>query len=336
MEEGKWDFDIPFQDANLDNADFKAIKNLPGQIHRTDVTGDKATSKIMGRLAEVVHGFERNGSGQPCTLVVFEWFLVSPAGSHRLENVEIDVIFQAHGRRWDMSPGEELAMWDPWPTAIFPQVPDTSLTSSALVERKSEGGIKLTAGYEPYLSGSGHKTKGITLKYERVDYRSVTGTLFYYNKNSGRRNAVRWTIRENETLQSGVQYHIRTAVLLNRCLGDSGRFKVTVVTRSNVWPLQRCLEQPLRAIGLKARDDPIYFDPDVLPGSIQKSKSGIIDVASKPTRHDWRNLGAVDITEYRLEEPAISIAPRLEGDEKNATIENVDVAVEEAEDSDHD
>ncbi|GJN76877.1 hypothetical protein PLIIFM63780_000365 [Purpureocillium lilacinum] len=304
-----WDLDIPFQDANDDNADWKRVKNLPGELHRENVVGDKASSRVKGRLIAVVHGYKTNGRGEPRTLVVFEWLLSSPAGSHRLENVEIEVRFLAEGRRAHMAPGETLAMWHPWPVEVAPSDPVTSQEAVVAVSRTRANELGIKAGYAPFFDVSAKTSPSKTLNYKMIDYRCIKGSTHFWAKNSGKHNAVLWEISENASLQSGVPYRLRTAVMLARNIGDRDKFSATVVTRTNVWPIQRVVEEPLRAVGIARLDDPIYFDPTVVP-ALKKKTAALddddiqpADIAARRTRHNAAELGSVNIYEELIKDP---------------------------------
>ena len=125
----------------------------------------------------------------------------------------------------------------------------------------------------------------------------------------GKHNAVLWEISENASLQSGVPYRLRTAVMLARNIGDRDKFSATVVTRTNVWPIQRVVEEPLRAVGIARLDDPIYFDPTVVP-ALKKKTAALdddeiqpADIAARRTRHNAAELGSVNIYEELIKDP---------------------------------
>ncbi|KFA55638.1 hypothetical protein S40293_09300 [Stachybotrys chartarum IBT 40293] len=315
----KWDLDIPFQQSNDDNADWKRVKNLSGELHRENVVGDKASSRVKGRLVAVVHGYKKNGRGEPRTLIVFEWTLSSPAGSHRLENVEIEVRFSAEGRRASMAPGETLATWHPWPVEIAPRDPVTSQEAVVGVSRTKAKELGIKAGFAPFFDVLAKTNPSRTLNYKMIDYRCIKGSTHFWAKNSGKHNAVLWEISENASLQSGVQYRLRTAVQLGRNIGDRGKFSATVVTRTNVWPIERVIEQPLRAVGIKRLDEPIYFDPTVVPVPRKEGTAAATalddpeveptDIAARRTRHNAAELGSVNIYEELIKDPLDKTVP---------------------------
>lgn len=327
MEED-WDFVIPFQDAA--DADWKGIKNLPGEVHREAVTGqDKEGSAVKGRLSEIVHGYEAGEDSDPCTLIVFEWELVPGAGDNRFRNVQIDVVFAAHGKRSSMAPGDSLSRYDPYPFKIVPADPVTSLEALVKVTKNKENEFSGEAGYSPFVKVTPKHKDGKTWEYRYLDHRYISGSRKYGGqKNMGKFNAVQWVFRENVSLESGVQYRVNTAVLLRRQEDDFEQFTATVETGANVSPLKKKLQTPLKAIGLWPRDDPIFFDPTVTSGSKAPGKKKSDDIAARPTQHDDMNLGTVDLNEYLIED-TLKSEPEVEGtgNDEGKSVVRVEVAV---------
>lgn len=64
-----------------------------------DREGSSAQMAIKGLMPTVVHGFEREGSKIPYTLVIFEWSTERLRLDKRFREVTIEVSFKAHGTR---------------------------------------------------------------------------------------------------------------------------------------------------------------------------------------------------------------------------------------------
>jgi hypothetical protein len=265
---------------------------------------------VKGRLVEVVHGYKDNDEDKPRTLIVFEWRLVPGNNVERIRNVKVVVAFKAIGTRDGVRPGGSLEDWDPVPIDWAPKNTVLSHFSQAAVEETASTELGAQAGYESYISLSGKRTDGSKQTVERIGYRYITGGPLFVGKNSGTQNAMEWQFAENLQLKSGVQYEVRTAVLLRRSEDDFGKFSVSVVAEANFTRLGHVLGKMCRALRLQPTDGPAAFDPKVLPGS-SKGEAGDDDVAARPTKRDWRNLSGLNLEKELLKDWGVASADAL-------------------------
>lgn len=299
-----WSISQPFGYANEEEADFQ-FHDKPGQTHREDLTGweAKKRSGVKGRLLEVVHGYKDNDEGKPRTLVVFEWLLIPGVGDDRIQNVEILVAFQAIGERDGVKPGASLADYDPVPIQWAPDKVIMSHFSKAPVTESAGNEYGVEAGYSPYFNLTGKRNTGTSQTVERINYRYITGGPTYVDKNSGTRNAMKWEVSENAQLKSGVQYEVRTAVLLRRPPYDFGKFNLTILAEANGSRTSRLL----RALRIRPTDGPAAFDPTVTPGS-SKGEAGDDDIAARSTMRDWKDLDHLDLKKVLVKDWGVDSA----------------------------
>jgi len=313
-------------DANDEEAEWQ-FHDKPGQTHREDLIGWEAENRsgVKGRLLEVVHGYKDNDKGKPRTLIVFEWRLVPGVNGDRIRKVKITAAFQAIGTRFGVPPGGKIDDWDPVPIDWVPNETILSHFAKFSVTEVVDTEVGMQAGHPPYIGVTGKRNTGSTQTVERIDYRYITGTPTYVRKNMGTRNGMQWEFMENVSLKSGVQYEVRTAVLLRRKPYDFDKFNVTVVAEANMSRPGLLVDKVLRALKILSNDGPAAFNPNVLPGS-SKGEEGDDDVAARATKRNWKNLDKLDLEEVlvkdwgaaSLEELSKTDAPSIEGADKTA------------------
>ncbi|KAL8929524.1 MAG: hypothetical protein Q9208_001193 [Pyrenodesmia sp. 3 TL-2023] len=294
-----WDICMPLIGDAGHNAGFR-IKNKPGETERLNTTGiERNGTAVLGRLYHVVHGFRREGRDPPATLIVFEWLLRPGPLLRRFREVNIEVIFAAHGLRPGMLPSEDLAGFDPAVVKIGPSVPLENSSMTYTVDKTSGGSFGLSVGVGGYATLE-PKVHSETTKsgIQRIDYSVQAGYPFLKNKNSGPPNGVLWTFQENSTQESGLPKVIRTAVLLERYDDDFGAFEATIKTTSHISFMEDAKESLRRAVGKIPVDDPVIFDPqpraDIPHGGVVLSgdKSDLTDVENPI---DFKNLKFEDL-----------------------------------------
>ncbi|KAJ0349052.1 hypothetical protein COL154_005126 [Colletotrichum chrysophilum] len=297
----EWTFSSSFEYANEEDAQWQ-FHDKPGQTHRQDLTGWEANNRsgVKGRLLEVVHGYKANDESRPRTLIVFEWLLIPAGRKDRIKDVVITVAFKAIGHRDGVGPGESLDDFDPVPIKWAPGLPICSGFSKATVTETANTDAGVQAGYNG-LSLSVNRGVGTSTTVERMDHRLITGSNSYVDKNDGISNAMQWRFSENAQLKSGVQYVVRTAVLLRRRKFDDGNFNVVVVAEANGSSTSRMLRTVRRFLGIPSKDGPAAFDPKVLPGS-SDGEAGEDDMAARKTERDWRNLDNLKLEDVLLKD----------------------------------
>ncbi|KAL9639491.1 MAG: hypothetical protein Q9204_001066 [Flavoplaca sp. TL-2023a] len=293
-----WDICMPLIGDAGHHAGFR-YKNRPGETERPYITGyDRNGTAVLGRLYHVVHGFRREGKNPPATLIVFEW-VFRPGPLRRFRDVDIEVIFAAHGLRPGMLPSEDLAGFDPVVAKVGPSVPSESSPITYTVGETSGGSLGLSLGFGGYAALEPEVHSETTKSgIQRIDYSVQAGYPLLKNKNSGLPNGVLWTFQENSTQESGLPRVIRTAVLLERYNKDFGAFEATIKTTSHVSCMEDVKEALRRAVGKIPIDDPVIFDPkpraDVPHGGVVLSgdKGDLTDVENPI---DFKNLKSEDL-----------------------------------------
>jgi hypothetical protein len=90
-----------FDFAEVDEEHWETHMNNNGVVQRTNLTGQDQLRKkgvvLCGKLAEEVHGQLKAG-GDPCTLLVLEWYVVTRKRGVRIESARIDVTFHSARR----------------------------------------------------------------------------------------------------------------------------------------------------------------------------------------------------------------------------------------------
>lgn len=299
-----FDLFIPLIADDADDAGFR-IFNRPGETHRVLVTGHdrpRATA-VRGRLYHVVHGTVGGGSRRPATLVVFEWLLVPGKLGKRFKQVDIDIVFAAHGSRPGMLPGDDLRDYTPDVRAIAPDVPMKSYFSGRDVTKQNAKSISLDAGYQG-LSLSPSLSSSSTEVVHRTDYRFIHGYPAFVNKMQGSPDSVHWTLQENASQESGAQQWVRTAVLLERQAGDYGQFSAVVNIRVDVDVVTNMSERLKKLVGSIPRDDAIVFDPksaqNVDNGASVLFGSKNVEEYKSPC--DKNNLGKEELARFLVDD----------------------------------
>jgi hypothetical protein len=233
----------------------------------TDRSGSAARLSVVGIMPTVVHG--QSTDGEPHTLAIFEWKVISERPGLRFKDVVIEVSFTAVGARGDAEAEAERLRkvgfkpnyWDPEVVGAAPY--DTSWYNRTphKVSGKTAVEIGFSAGFAPYFSLGPKYTFERNSSVDRTDAVTVVGKGFVVGGGRNRPNSVRWTMLENASQQSGVPAYLRTAVLLKREANDNGVFigNVTVTTNVSWWA--NLAEKTRKLTGVVKKDDPVIFDP---------------------------------------------------------------------------
>lgn len=186
-----WDICMPLIGDAGHHAGFR-MKNMPGETERPYTTGyDRKGTAVLGRLYHVVHGFRREGRNPPATLIVFEWDLRPGPLPRRFREVNIEVIFEAHGLRSGMLPSEDLAGFDPAVVKVGPSVLLKNSPIAYTIDKTSGGSLGLNLGFEGYAALEPEVHSETTKsEIQRIDYSVQTEYPFLKNKNNEPPNEV--------------------------------------------------------------------------------------------------------------------------------------------------
>ncbi|OTB14239.1 hypothetical protein K445DRAFT_302929 [Daldinia sp. EC12] len=252
-------FEIILADSNDESAHFR-LQNEPGEMQREFITGydRQGALRVLGRLADVVHGRYSEDSEAPCSLAIFEFAALGQKSTRRrYREVQIDIVFSAHGR--------DSARRDPGVKSIAPRGSRGLLRTTRASKRKHgfETGVQL--GADPVASAGVSYTYEMSDAAERGDSMTVEGTEAFVGRAAGKPNAARFALRENASQKSGVPKYLRVAVLLERRVGDEGLFLATVNVRAHVSVFADASEKVRRIVGRIPPDDAVVFDPRIPP-----------------------------------------------------------------------
>ncbi|KAI4867568.1 hypothetical protein F4820DRAFT_467748 [Hypoxylon rubiginosum] len=268
-------FEIILADTNEESAHYR-LQNEPDEKQREYITGydRKGALRVLGKLADVVHGqYAEDGDGDnPCSLAVFEFAALGQKPSRRYREVQIEIVFAAHGTdgrpasaRRGAGAGDHLARWDPQVRGLAPSGHRALLQTTHTAGRKHGFEVYAEAGTDPLATAGASYTYEMSDSVERGDCMAVEGTEAFVGRAAGKPNAARFTLRENASQRSGVPRHLRVAVLLGRRPGDEGLFLATVDVRASVSVFADATEKVRRIMGRVPLDDAVVFDPRVPP-----------------------------------------------------------------------
>ncbi|KAI2619316.1 hypothetical protein GGR54DRAFT_139434 [Hypoxylon sp. NC1633] len=285
-------FEIILADSNEESAQYR-LQNEPGERQREHVTGydRKDALRVLGKLVHVVHGTagddnDNDGEeeeGTPCSLAIFEFAaLGQKPGRRRYREVQIEIVFAAHGPRSSASSSSssdnskpssavaakanDLARYDPQVSALAPHGARALHRSTHAARSKHGFEAFAQAGAEPAGTAGARYTYEVGSAASVRDAMAVEGAPAYVGRAAGKPNAARFTLRENESQRSGVPRLLRVAVLLRRRRGDKlGLFVATVAVRARVSVWADAGEIVRRIVGRVPRDDAVVFDPACRP-----------------------------------------------------------------------
>lgn len=250
----------------------------------TDREGKARLMSVIGIMPTVVYG---SSNGDPYTLVIFEWSATPERQGLRFKEVVIEVSFAAVGPRGDAEAeavqlrnrGFNENYWDPEVVRMVPTGTSWYNPTPHKITGKNVLDIGFSAGFAPYFSISPKYTMERDVNIDRTDAVKVTGSPAVVGLARNRANALRWTMLENESQQSGVPAYLRTAVLLKRHPKDSGLFLGTVNITTHVSWWEDLLEKKRKLSGAVKKDEPIIFDPTVEePSSFDSQKAKLAEV----------------------------------------------------------
>lgn len=233
--------------------------------------------RLMAEMLDVVHG-RLSPEGDPATLIVLDFRFQPNAIGRRFRSAKIIVTFldpDVNSRHFapaveDIAPDESLSL-----LRSTKHVEDTEGLSGGI--SAGPPGTTISAGLQDQ-----HKT---TLDYE--NFAKLLGAKRLLGRISGPKNAVTWTLLENDDIKSGIPTLLQGAILLNRSNNKiDENFQATVDIEVEVdWLLHR---------KVKAHDK-VNFDPTLdHVGKLWKQDNfGVIDLKDNLEKVDLKALQKV-------------------------------------------
>lgn len=242
------------------------IKNPRAQpFQRSTIHQELGSVTVKCTQEDIIHGKWASDEEYYASLIVLAFRFDSRRTGRRIKWARITVIF--FGATEDDDP---------------PEVVDISLNNnySLVPSEQTEtimSGIEGTAGATVLGANlSLHKTYQKTLSRQVSDATHVSGSINLIDVDYDPANAAEWTLRENDTLKTGVPVRLRTGILLKRA--NREQFKCVVEIESEVDFKSRVG----RWLGGKPKDDPVLFEPSFKP-------------TNKLMEYDTENLGSFDL-----------------------------------------
>jgi hypothetical protein len=233
-------------------------RNAPGEIQRPNVVDDICKDLLLQtRIDRIVHGTETT-NGDPATLVVFGFRFHGINNQRRFKQAITTILFRDEQKRAEFDP-EVIALW-----------PNGDFTLGGLTEievektRGCEIGLNATAGSGIQVGAQSTARWERKKSYKAADRASLTGSLILDMsiRDYGGNNAVRLTIHENTTANTGLVTDFRAAVLLKlKTKSDPFLCMVRIKAKGN---FSYNFVRGLRDLsGFSPPNDPVRFQPGV-------------------------------------------------------------------------
>jgi hypothetical protein len=255
------EFGMVMEEGGVEDEYQPRIKNL-GKIQRTKLTGfDRREPMVVYGLRDVtIHG--TSSTGTPCSLIIFRWYLHQRQRNKRFKSLRISITFatQCKDRAGKIDGYYHPHVATVAPNGTFALMPtvvknESKISTEASIDADFGGpSIGAKVGYE--LSRTYETNKQIT----------INGTEYpnygrHEQEDPDRCNAVEWNLFENDGSSSGLPTFFRTAVLLERRLGDKSNFTAAITTKAEVDNLVDAKTKMKDLFGFIPHDDPVLFDP---------------------------------------------------------------------------
>lgn len=224
--------------------------NEPGEMQRQHILYRENSRELslQGELISVVHG-SYDSEGEPATLCVFQFrFSGSEIGKRRFRSAMIEISF-GYKNTVGTTMDPEIVMIAPDGDHVLDHaVQEVENTFSGHVRGNitpfAMGGLNIGVGWE--RRAPSRKEGQVTL----FGIRKTVG------RNYGKRNAVKWVIKENNIRAAGIPSLISVAVLLKPT--DEEDFQANVTLDVEVDMVSNVTTKLRRLLG-KSPVDPIYF-----------------------------------------------------------------------------
>lgn len=248
-------------EASGQQGGYHTVNDPRDRFQRATVTDRRGAVDVSGKSKVIIHGSLSSGSDEAATLLVYE-FRFNP--TKRFRRVASAVI------TFEFASGE--------PNSPGPQVHDVApsgrwslaeTTQQEHIERSENANLSL--GYQGASVGGAHTwTKSV--EREGKDFTSITGDTICnaYGKETG----AKFVLLENASAspKTGIPSFFRLAMLLKRETNDLFQCTVSLEIEAD-WRTRVD-----KFFAARARDDPIYFDPNLGTVNKLKGSKGMFDI----------------------------------------------------------
>lgn len=235
-----------------DSSSFHTRNDPDAPFQRDNIIERKGKVDVRCEHKDIVHGYY-SGSGDPCTLLVFE-FQFSPSGiARRIKQANIVIQFSAMERG-----GRDPLVEAMYPKGTFRVHPTTQHETLA-----RGGRIKMGGGFAGiHISGELRAEKAIDR--DTMDATMVRGSVDLRGRTWGHKNSVSWTLWENASAKTGVVTTMQAAVRLKRRDMKHFKAKITIKVEAD---LKTTMGSILKT---NPRDDDVWYNPDSKPQSTDR------------------------------------------------------------------
>ncbi|KAI0112577.1 hypothetical protein GGR51DRAFT_507579 [Nemania sp. FL0031] len=222
-------------------------QNEPGEIQRAHIIDDDTSQLLVqADLDTVIHGWDSNIQA---TLIVITFRFLGAGPKERFRRVQALIRFQDKKKRVTRDP-EVVGLW--------PQGDYTLSESEGTAEETTSTGASISPGF----GGSSASLTWVRDRHNthrKKDRAYLVGVKRIEGRNCGKKNAVRLSIFEDETQESGVVTELRSVILLHRSTDERFLAYITVDATANLkYTVEKIKQRVLRTSPVV---DPVVFDP---------------------------------------------------------------------------
>ncbi|KAI9770211.1 MAG: hypothetical protein M1839_003239 [Geoglossum umbratile] len=212
---------------DVQNSTFRTRQRYVGQDGREDVFDQGTALNMQMSLVDAIHGtMDATPGSSAATLIIADFRFISHNPSRRFQRATIELRFRATNDPQDLNPPEilKIAPMGSW------GLQKTEKT------QEYERGANVNAGGTFIANVTAGLDWKMTTKKTEYDEATITGMPTKKKRNVEPKNAVVWSMAENEDLDTGIPSLLRTAILLKRETYDDFYCYILVRTKVNWRP----------------------------------------------------------------------------------------------------
>ncbi|KFY46706.1 hypothetical protein V494_00370 [Pseudogymnoascus sp. VKM F-4513 (FW-928)] len=212
---------------DVENSTYRTRNRYDGQVEREDVYDQGKALNMQMTLVDVIHGvIDATPDSSAATLIIADFRFVSHDPSRRFQHATIELRFRATNDALDLKPPEvlKIAPMGPW------GLQKTEKTQAY------ERGANVSAGGTFVANVTAGLDWTMTTTQTQYNEAKITGMPTKRKRKVEPKNAVVWSMVENEDLDTGIPSLLRTAILLKRQTYDDFYCYVSVETKLNWRP----------------------------------------------------------------------------------------------------
>jgi hypothetical protein len=282
------------------------MRNLDGEINRSIIV--KRDNTVQADLVSVIHG---KHNGIPATLIITDFWFMPGKKSRRFTWARITYKFDSRDKKDGGAGGLGPTVAKIEPEGHFSLHPK---------QKHVDKNLKLNLGAQAPtvpISPGGSVEWSLGENYDAEDQIKLAGIKTLEGRDFGGYNTARWTLKENEMVNSGIPTRLRTAIVLERKATEAkAKFQGTLEIKVDADLISEMGFIIKRLLGNVPKDDPVIFDPKISTSS----------VGHQPQNLEKENLKAqcrIETTTKLLGDGTMTVADdkkqSAEGDKKRST-----------------